>query len=471
VGISEPDQTVWCLLFISSGRLSISGKREMNFVDEGIKWCNQATEHDNSGRFTEACRCYTTGVEYLLTGLKHLPNDFIEIKDKVRLNVKSYLARAEEIKRSINPPAPDKINSSGPGGGGAVASASKVDPQGKSGGPSASSSADGSPFSKLILSALIPAGKLTATWDDVAGHPQCKAKLQQTVILPITQPQVFSPGSIAKGVLLYGPPGTGKTELARAAAAQSKCSFFVITSAIISNKFVGESEKIVTALFEEAARNAPAIIFIDEIDSVLKQRMDGGSGQVDHTDQAKTQFFVCWDGLLSTAGILVLGATNLPWALDNAALRRFSKKIYIPLPDKNDRKKIFEIHLKKSGKEQLLTAEQIEALALVTEGYSGSDIKNVVNSALAKPLDCVISATHFMIYRTSLDNEGYYGPCLPSEPGAIEMTYDKVPPGRLANVDCNFEDFQDALKEVKGSVGDKGLKRYEEWTKEFGQEG
>jgi len=447
--------------------LSIPGKK-MNFVDEGIKWCNQATEHDNAGRFSEAYKCYASGVEYLLTGLKHMPSDFVDIKDKIRLSAKNYLARAEEIKRATSPQAPDKICSSSGSGGAAVASASRVDPHNRQGPPAG---ADGSPFAKLVLSTLITAGELTATWDDVAGHPQCKAKLQQTVILPITQPQVFSPGSIARGVLLYGPPGTGKTELARAAAAQSKCSFFFVTSAVISNKFVGESEKIVAALFEEAAKRAPAIIFIDEVDSVLKQRMDGGSGQVDHTDQAKTEFLIRWDGLLSTTGVLVLGATNLPWALDGAARRRFSKRIYIPLPEKDDRKKIFGIHLRKSGKERLLTAEQVETLALATEGYSGSDIKNVVNSALSKPLDCVTSATHFMLHRTTPDGEPYYGPCLSMESGAIEMTYEMVPPGRLANVDCNFEDFQDALKEVKGSVGDRDLKRYEEWTKEFGQEG
>jgi len=439
-------------------------------VNEGIKWCSQGAELDRNERFQEAYKCYVTGTEYLLTGLKYLPSDFEEFKEKLRLNLKGYLSRAEEIKRAINPPASDKIGSSSTSPGGAVASATRTDTQGKPV-PSPSSSADGSSFSKLVLSALVPAGELTTTWEDVAGHPHCKTKLQQAVILPISQPQVFTPGTITKGVLLYGPPGTGKTELARAAAAQSKCSFFCVTSATISNKYVGESEKIVAALFEEASKKAPAIIFIDEIDSILKQRMEGGGGQVDHTDAAKTEFLVRWDGLMSSKGVLVLGATNLPWCLDSAARRRFDKRIYISLPEKDERRKIFEIHLKKNGKAGLLDNEQLDSLASLTEGYSGSDIKNVVKAALSKPLDCVTSATHFVVYRSGPDNVEYYGPCLPMEEGAIEMTYDKVPPGRLANVDCNFDDFTDALKEVKGSVGEKDLKKFEDWTAEFGQDG
>jgi len=141
-----------------------------------------------------------------------------------------------------------------------------------------------------------------------------------------------------KGILLYGPPGTGKTFLAKACATEAEATFFSVSAADLTSKYVGESEKLIKTLFAMARDKKPAIIFIDEIDSLLSARSDGEN---EATRRVKTQFLVEMQGVGNDDnGILVLGATNIPWGIDSAARRRFEKRIYICLPELMTRKKM-----------------------------------------------------------------------------------------------------------------------------------
>lgn len=183
-------------------------------------------------------------------------------------------------------------------------------------------------------------------WDDVAGLDIAKSALKETVVYPFLRPDLFMGlREPARGMLLFGPPGTGKTMLARAVATESKSIFFAISASSLTSKFLGESEKLVRALFAIAKELAPSIIFVDEIDSLLGSR--GGSSEHEATRRIKTEFLIQWSDLQKAAAgreeqnkekgdasrVLVLAATNLPWAIDEAARRRFVRRQYIPLPE------------------------------------------------------------------------------------------------------------------------------------------
>lgn len=182
-------------------------------------------------------------------------------------------------------------------------------------------------------------------WDDVAGLEMAKSALKETVVYPFLRPDLFMGlREPARGMLLFGPPGTGKTMMARAVATESKSIFFAISASSLTSKFLGESEKLVRALFALAKELAPSIIFVDEIDSLLGSR--GGGSEHEATRRIKTEFLIQWSDLQKAAAgreakpgegdasrVLVLAATNLPWAIDEAARRRFVRRQYIPLPE------------------------------------------------------------------------------------------------------------------------------------------
>ena len=185
-------------------------------------------------------------------------------------------------------------------------------------------------------------------WDDVAGLDIAKNALKEAVVYPFLRPDLFMGlREPARGMLLFGPPGTGKTMLARAVATESRSTFFAISASSLTSKWLGESEKLVRALFSLAKALAPSIIFVDEIDSLLSSR--GGSSEHESTRRIKTEFLIQWSDLQRAAAgreqtdkekkegdasrVLVLAASNLPWAIDEAARRRFVRRQYIPLPE------------------------------------------------------------------------------------------------------------------------------------------
>ena len=205
---------------------------------------------------------------------------------------------------------------------------------------------------------------------------EAKTSLKETVIYPFLRPDLFSGlREPARGMLLFGPPGTGKTMLARAVATQAKSTFFSVSASTLVSKFLGESEKLVKALFALAKALSPSIIFVDEIDSLLSSR-SGGDNENEASRRLKTEFFIQWSSLASAAAarddsasprVLVLAATNLPWAIDDAARRRFVLRQYIPLPEPETRRIQFKSLLSKQH--HTLSDEQLEQLVDLTEGF------------------------------------------------------------------------------------------------------
>ncbi len=224
-------------------------------------------------------------------------------------------------------------------------------------------------------------------WDDVAGLDVAKNALKEAVVYPFLRPDLFMGlREPARGMLLFGPPGTGKTMLARAVATESRSTFFSISASSLTSKFLGESEKLVRALFSLAKALAPSIIFVDEIDSLLSSR--SGSGEHEATRRIKTEFLIQWSDLARAAAgreqtdkekekgdpsrVLVLAATNLPWAIDEAARRRFVRRQYIPLPEGHVRGK--QLRTLIGHQKHSLSDEDIEVLVELTDGTSPSHL-------------------------------------------------------------------------------------------------
>lgn len=228
---------------------------------------------------------------------------------------------------------------------------------------------------------LLHESQIKITFDDVAGVDECKQELEEIVQF-LRDPRRFTKlgGRIPKGVLLMGPPGTGKTLLAKAIAGEAKVPFFSIAGSDFVEMFVGVGASRVRDLFEQGKRNAPCIIFIDEIDAVGRQRGAGMGGGHDEREQTLNQLLVEMDGFEANEGVIIIAATNRPDVLDPAILRpgRFDRRIVVPRPDLLGREEIFKVHTKRI----LLNRDvNIEILARSTPGMSGADIENLVNEA------------------------------------------------------------------------------------------
>ena len=294
-------------------------------------------------------------------------------------------------------------------------------------------------------------------WDDIAGLDEAKAILRQTVVMPIKFPSAFKEGGLKpwSGILLYGPPGTGKSMLAKAVATESNYTFISVSASDLMNKYLGQGERNVKELFRVARERKPTVIFVDEMESMCSQRDDATH---EASSRLLTEFLVQVDGVGNNASdILLLAATNLPWMLDAAMLRRLQQKIYIALPDASARAKIFtEANVLNPNK-----------LAKLTDGYSGADLSIVINRAKMTPLKIVETATHFK--RVAADDR--YVPCSPGDPDAIEMTWGEIPHDKLMLLPISRRDYLKSIEDTKPSVDPSTLERYEEWTRTFGNNG
>ncbi|GCB63525.1 hypothetical protein scyTo_0007395 [Scyliorhinus torazame] len=234
-------------------------------------------------------------------------------------------------------------------------------------------------------------------WDDIIGLEPAKRLVKEAVVYPIKYPQLFT-GILSpwKGLLLYGPPGTGKTLLAKAVATECNTTFFNISASTIVSKWRGDSEKLVRVLFELARFHAPSTIFLDELESVMSQRGSVPGGEHEGSRRMKTELLVQMDGLARSDDLVfVLAASNLPWELDHAMLRRLEKRILVDLPSKEARQAMI-LHwlppLSNSGGVELRTELDYSLLGEKTEGYSGSDIKLVCKEAAMRPVRKIFDA-------------------------------------------------------------------------------
>ncbi|KAM3138210.1 Katanin p60 ATPase-containing subunit A1 [Paramecium bursaria] len=230
-------------------------------------------------------------------------------------------------------------------------------------------------------------------FEDIAELEQAKEVLQEAVLLPVLMPGVFrGPRRPLKGVMLFGPPGTGKTMLAKAVATIGKTTFFNISASSLASKWRGESEKLVRILFEMAKFYAPTTIFFDEIDALGSRRSDNDG---DATRRVKNQLLVEMDGVAATGQgeekkvIMCLAATNRPWDLDEALIRRLERRIYIPLPTEIGRRALMNIALKDSN---VSSDIDWDYLVKKSEGYSGADITNVIREAAMLPIRRFVKA-------------------------------------------------------------------------------
>ncbi|XP_074674406.1 spastin isoform X4 [Strix aluco] len=289
-------------------------------------------------------------------------------------------------------------------------------------------------LANLILNEIVDSGP-AVKFDDIAGQELAKQALQEIVILPSLRPELFTGlRAPARGLLLFGPPGNGKTMLAKAVAAESNATFFNISAASLTSKYVGEGEKLVRALFAVARELQPSIIFIDEVDSLLCERREG---EHDASRRLKTEFLIEFDGVQSSGEdrILVMGATNRPQELDDAVLRRFTKRVYVSLPNEETRLVLLKNLLSKQGSP--LTQKELAQLARMTDGYSGSDL-------------------------TALAKDAALGPIRELKPEQVK----NMSASEMRNI--KLSDFTESLKKIKRSLSPQTLEAYIRWNKDFG---
>jgi SpoVK/Ycf46/Vps4 family AAA+-type ATPase len=291
-----------------------------------------------------------------------------------------------------------------------------------------------------------PASLSPVLWDDIAGLAAVKISLQESAVLPMQRPDLFTGLRRPQNVLLWGPPGTGKTMLVRAVARESGSTLFCCSAAALTSKWMGEAEKLVRCLFRVAQERAPSIVFLDEVDALLSGRK---SEEHEASRRLKTEFMVQMDGIKThdTAGsnsnsnasairhVLVLACTNCPWDIDSAVLRRFPRRILVPLPDEAARQGLLQHLLQKAGKHSLKSRD-VSKLVDRTQGFSCSDISAIAVQASFGPLRA-----------------------LGDMQAVRKVRAQDVRP-------ITLEDFESVIDETTKSVSSEQLRRYDDWQRQ-----
>jgi vacuolar protein-sorting-associated protein 4 len=360
---------------------------------------------DQSGQTQQAVKYYVSAAEQLqkLINFTDDPN----MKNLYYHKAMEYILRVKEI-RGIIEPSETPTPSSAP-----------------------------SPKSDEIeqaISSVIVREKPNVKWEDVAGMEEAKRALREAVILPMSRPDLFKGARKPwKGILMYGPPGCGKTYLCKAVASEVDSTFFSVSAANLISKWLGESEKLVNELYERAVEEAPSIIFFDEIDALAGTR--GGSSEGEAMRRVKTQLLQAVEGFATGDELLVtVGATNTPWDIDAAMRRRFERRVYVTLPEREAREVMFSIHTKGIS---MGSDVDFKALAEITGGYTAADIALLCRESLMQPI-------------RELDAEG----------ALTDMSVQVRAP--------TADDFHNAMMHIRPSVAPKELARYDEWRDKFG---
>ncbi|XP_068458687.1 vacuolar protein sorting-associated protein 4A [Clinocottus analis] len=431
-------------------------------LQKAIDLVTKATEEDKAKNYEEALRLYQHAVEYFLHAIKYETHSD-KAKESIRAKCMQYLDRAEKLK--------DYLKNKDKQGKKPVKEAQSND---KSDSDSEGENPEKKKLQEQLMGAIVME-KPNVRWNDVAGLEGAKEALKEAVILPIKFPHLFTGKRTPwRGILLFGPPGTGKSYLAKAVATEANNStFFSVSSSDLMSKWLGESEKLVKNLFDLARQHKPSIIFIDEVDSLCGSRNENES---EAARRIKTEFLVQMQGVgNNNDGILVLGATNIPWVLDAAIRRRFEKRIYIPLPEEPARSQMFRLHL--GNTPHSLSEPDLRQLAHKTEGYSGADISIIVRDALMQPVRKVQSATHFKkVCGPSRSNsqvmvDDLLTPCSPGDPAAIELTWMDVPSDKLLEPIVCMSDMLRSLSTTRPTVNTEDLLKVQKFTDDFGMEG
>ncbi|KAF9466945.1 AAA-domain-containing protein [Collybia nuda] len=419
-------------------------------LSKAIEIVQQAIEYDEAQKYVDACQEYLNALEYFMLALKYERNDQFRILIRTKIN--EYLGRAETLRRHLKTA----------GHKGAV----------NTGDESTSGDVDQDSETTKLRAGLLDAILTEAPnvkWDDIAGLEGAKASLKEAVILPLKFPGLFTGMRKPwKGILLYGPPGTGKSYLAKAVATEAQSTFFSMSSSDLVSKWQGDSEKLIKHLFQLAREKKPSIIFIDEVDSLTGSR---GEGESEAARRIKTEFLVQMDGVgRDDTGVLVIGATNIPWHIDPSIRRRFEKRIHIPLPGPAARRRMFQLHVGSTPNE--LVPGDHKVLSEKTNGYSGADISVVVRDALMQPIRKFISATHFRpIQEPDSDTGLKWTPCSPGHPEAVEKSWTELTADEIREPSLVFSDFLKSLESVRPTVAEADIQQHEAWTAEFGNDG
>ncbi|KAI5408047.1 hypothetical protein KIW84_054045, partial [Lathyrus oleraceus] len=311
-------------------------------------------------------------------------------------------------------------------------------------------------FEKRLLGDVIPPSDIGVTFDDIGALENVKDTLKELVMLPLQRPELFCKGQLTKpckGILLFGPPGTGKTMLAKAVATDAGANFINISMSSITSKWFGEGEKYVKAVFSLASKIAPSVIFVDEVDSMLGRRENPGEHEA--MRKMKNEFMVNWDGLRTkdTERVLVLAATNRPYDLDEAVIRRLPRRLMVNLPDAPNRAKILKVIL---AKEDLSSDVDLGAIATMTDGYSGSDLKNLCVTAAHRPIKEILEKEKKDL--AAAQAEGRPAPALRGSDDIRSL---------------NMEDFKHAHQQVCASVSSESVNMTEllQWNELYGEGG
>uniref|UniRef100_A0A0P4WHX2 AAA+ ATPase domain-containing protein n=1 Tax=Scylla olivacea TaxID=85551 RepID=A0A0P4WHX2_SCYOL len=315
-----------------------------------------------------------------------------------------------------------------------------------------------SEVSPSVQDMLLPSTGPTETLENVIGLEEAKQILHEALVMPIKYPHLFQGGAKPwTRLLLYGPPGTGKTKLARAVASELQCPFYYVSAANLLSSWVGESEKLIKELFQHTRKqHSQAIIFFDEIDSLCRKR---SQRDAEHSRRVKSELLQQMDGIEEdiTSSLFVLGATNCPWDMDPAFLRRFQKRIYASLPGREARRAIISKHFTTTPLQ--LTDSDWQTLLDTTEAYSGADLTHLATTAAFMPIRELQSAR---FWRFTSDNK--ITPCSNETLGAMQYTLSKLPAERVIARDVELQDFLTATRTTPRTVSQADTQQYHEFS-------